>query len=446
MSALRELIAADADGSDDIVGGGRTLSRAALKALGPGGALGPEARVAVSIREPLALIEVLAAIDGAVAALLLVSPGQSPEVLATLAEREACDALVSDRADLGADVIAPADAIDEQPEGDAIATDWLMTTSGTTGIPKIIRHRLKHLARTVFRFEGGAAPSWGLLYDMTRFAGMQVALQALIGGGRLIAVETEGRALADQVSALASGGCTHLSATPTLWRRLLMVPGIGDLKLRQATLGGETVEQDVLDGLARAFPDARLTHIYASTEAGVGFAVNDGRAGFPASFLDRAPGGVKLKIADDLLWLRPPDAADRPPSPTLEIDDESYICSGDIVSAEAGRVHFKGRESGLINVGGVKVYPETVERVIAGVPGVTLARVSAKKNPITGALVIAEVVAEKSADRKALKAAIMVKCKAELEREAAPSAIRFVDALEVNAAGKLDRRQPGPTT
>ena len=47
-------------------------------------------------------------------------------------------------------------------------------------------------------------------------------------------------------------------------------------------LSGEVADQTVFDQLRAAFPDARVAHAFASTEAGVAFDVNDGLAGFPA--------------------------------------------------------------------------------------------------------------------------------------------------------------------
>ena len=46
----------------------------------------------------------------------------------------------------------------------------------------------------------------------------------------------------------------------------------------------------------------------------------------------------------------------------------------------------------MINVGGDKVHPEEVERAVLSHPGVRLVRVYAKSNPITGALVAADIV------------------------------------------------------
>lgn len=185
----------------------------------------------------------------------------------------------------GPSVRRPAEAMvaageDAEARTDATPTRWLMTTSGTTGLPKMVPHTLATLSRSTSRFEGGTVQTWGLLYDPTRFAGLQVVLQALIGGGPLALPDT-GRPLSEQVEALAAAGCTALSATPTLWRRILMAQGHERLALRQATLGGEIVDQGTIDALRSAFPNARITHIYASTEAGVGFSVRDGAGRLP---------------------------------------------------------------------------------------------------------------------------------------------------------------------
>ena len=57
-----------------------------------------------------------------------------------------------------------------------------------------------------------------------------------------------------------------------------------------------------------------------------------------------------------------------------------------------GRYYFAGREDGTINVGGLKVHPEEVEAVINRHPQVSMSLVRTKKSPITGAIVIADVV------------------------------------------------------
>lgn len=423
---------------------GRGLDGPALRDTGVATDVGPQARVALKLHDPLDLIRALAALDGQVRAILLLSHALPPETARLLAQAAGCTVLVSDSLPEGKGDIAvrpPAAVLGPQRRADPLPTEWLMTTSGTTGLPKIVPHTLRSLARSVYRFtttDPAALPVWGLLYDPTRFAGLQVVLQALIGGGKLVAADTA-LPLADQVATLADHGCTHLSATPTLWRRLLMVPGHGRLALRQVTLGGEIADQPTLNAVRAAFPQARLSHIYASTEAGVGFSVTDGVAGFPTAYLDRAPGNVRLKIEDGILWLCPPVTSLVPGLPGIEVDGAGYVRSGDRVTVEGDRVIFLGRENGLINIGGVKVYPETVEAVVKTVPGVALVQILAKRSPVTGALVVAEVQLDPGADPGAVRRLIQETCRARLPREAVPAIIRFVEGFATNAAGKLVR-------
>ena len=445
MTPLAQQIVPYHAGSAVLGVAGRFVGLTELQETGLSQAIRPDARVALHLSDPLQVIRALAALDGQVAAILLLSYTLAPHTALLLAQTARCTAFVSDdmptaHSDMTAipfsDLLGPSRRIDP------LATEWLMTTSGTTGVPKIVPHSLRSLSRSVYRFTASSplttAPVWGLLYDPTRFAGLQVVLQALIGGGQLVAIDTS-LPLAEQVAALADHGCTHLSATPTLWRRLMMVPGHSRLPLRQVTMGGEIADQPTLNAVRAAFPAARLSHIYASTEAGVGFSVTDGLAGFPLTYLDQAPGTVRLKIQDGILWLRPAITEIIPGLPDIEIDPEGYIRSGDQVLIAGARVLFLGRENGLINIGGVKVYPETVEAIVKTVPGVALVRVFAKSSPVTGSLVVAEVQLRDGADPGAIRRLIQDTCRTHLDREAVPAIIRFVADFATNAAGKLVR-------
>lgn len=435
MASLAQRLAPRSEGADIAIG---PQNRVAQAPVTIGGTAGSDI-IALCISDPVSFVKTLIHLDGSVAQLVLLSHALPSETVSVLLENAGCTQLVTDRTDLVTPLeqCTPEAAIAATVPADG-ATKWTLTTSGTTGLPKLIPHTLNSLTRTVARGNPSTPPRWGLLYDPTRFAGLQVVLQALIGGGVLLTPDTHAP-LADQIAMLKAQGCTHLSATPTLWRRLLMAPGFSDLSLKQITLGGEIVDQQVLDTLAAAHPCARITHIYASTEAGVGFAVTDGQAGFPTHFLQESA-NIGMKIVDEVLWLRPPLGAQRSLDCTkVETDSEGFIRSGDRIQLKDGRAHFLGRDNGTINVGGVKIHPEMVEQTIMAIAGVKLAKISAKKNPISGALVVAEVMADDDIDTKALKFAIQAHCKATLEREAVPAIIRFVDTLTLNAAGKLIR-------
>jgi acyl-coenzyme A synthetase/AMP-(fatty) acid ligase len=89
----------------------------------------------------------------------------------------------------------------------------------------------------------------------------------------------------------------------------------------------------------------------------------------------------------------------------------------------------------------MKVYPEEVEAVINGHPKVEMSLVRTKKNPITGALVVADVVlkSEPEAGCSELRIDILRLCREALPTHKVPALINFVPALAVADTGKLIR-------
>ena len=309
-------------------------------------------------------------------------------------------------------------------------TRWLIATSGTTGEPKLISHSLNSLSRTVKPLQTTAPRRWGCLYPVTRFAGLQVFLQAILGEGMLV-VPPPSRNVGEIIAALAAADCDALCGTPSMCRRLLMHPLAQQLKPRQITLGGEIADAAVLRQLARTYPHARISHVYASTEFGVGFSVTDGRAGFPAEWLQHGAPGCELQICEDELYLRMRgDAVNA---------TEAFMPSGDRVQVRADRVYFLGRTSSAINVGGNKVMPEEVEGVIQEVPGVAVARVSARRSSILGSLVVAEVVASEAASKEELQKRIDAHCRNRLQAFKVPARIALVSNIMLSSTGKIER-------
>src|SRR6202041_2341445 len=152
-----------------------------------------------------------------------------------------------------------------------------------SGVPKIVSHTLEGLTGAIVADSPArTGPAvWATFYDIRRYGGLQIFLRAIIGGGSLVLSEP-GEALADHVARLNEKAVTHISGTPSHWRKLLMSGAASAFSPRYVRLSGEIADQAVLDGLRQAFPEASMGHAYASTEAGLGFAVNAGRERFPA--------------------------------------------------------------------------------------------------------------------------------------------------------------------
>jgi acyl-CoA synthetase (AMP-forming)/AMP-acid ligase II len=291
----------------------------------------------------------------------------------------------------------------------------------------------------------GMPPVWGTFYDIRRYGGLQIFFRAIIGGGSLI-LSQAGEPVADHLARLARHGVTHLSGTPSHWRRALMSPALRSIAPRYVRLSGEIADQAVLDNLRAFFPDAGIGHAYASTEAGVAFEVNDGLAGFPASFVDVGHGDVDIKIEDGSLRLRSRRTAASyvgRAAPQLR-DDDGFVDTGDMVELRGDRYHFVGRKGGIINVGGQKVNPEEVEAAINRHPAVWASLVRARKNPITGAIVAADVVLKDPSIPGSAAAAqteheIIALCREHVAPYKVPAMIRFVPGLTVSESGKLLR-------
>ncbi len=322
-------------------------------------------------------------------------------------------------------------------EGQEPAGRIFMMTSGTTGAPKIAAHSLEALLSRAKAGASKASPGakWLLTYQPTGFAGLQVQLTAAITGGVIVtpAARTPGGFL----EAARSLGVTQISATPTFWRAFLMTMRPGELDLRQITLGGEAADQATLDRVRKALPAARITHIYASTEAGVVFSVHDGLEGFPAAWLESAHQGAELRVHDGFLHIRTPNAMRNYVSDTPQpIQNDGWLATADRVELRGDRAYIIGRDDSTINVGGSKVYPLAVEQFLLQQQGVLEARVFGQANPITGFLVAAEVVIAPELDPAATRSAILAACREGLAAYQVPRVFKIVESIAVRASGK----------
>jgi acyl-coenzyme A synthetase/AMP-(fatty) acid ligase len=403
--------------------------------------------VADQLVSALAIME----IDGVARRMLLCPPDLAADHISTLVADAEIDAVVTDRpaqwAASGIDLVVSAQtplqaATRTQTER---ATEWLMLTSGTSGAPKIVGHTLEGLSGAIVA-DGparGAAPVWATFYDIRRYGGLQIFLRAVIGGGSMVLSEP-GEPVADYVARLREKSVTHISGTPSHWRKLLMSGAASDFSPRYVRLSGEIADQAVLDGLSRAFPSASIGHAYASTEAGVGFAVNDGLEGFPADMIGVNRDGVEMKVEDGSLRIRSMRTAHAyvGRQAAALTDAEGFVDTGDMVERRGDRYHFVGRRGGIINIGGLKVHPEEIEAVINRHAEVRMSRARSRRSPITGAIVVADVVladGDSAGRSDEIRNAIMADCRASLASHKVPAVIRFVPSLDVTAAGKLAR-------
>jgi acyl-coenzyme A synthetase/AMP-(fatty) acid ligase len=437
------------------------LATVELPALAHGSSLGgrlEELRgrsVLLVVKDPLRAALAMLELDGVAARLVLCPADLAVEHLPAVARGSAADACVGDvdgpaarlagiRLAVG---IEPRLSGTDAPRHTSHTTEWVLLTSGTTGVPKLVQHDLATLTHALTDTRPAPEPIvWGTFYDIRRYGGLQIFLRAMPFGSLVPA--DSGEPMVAFLKRARAAGVTHISGTPSHWRKALMSGAAANIAPRYVRLSGEIADQAVLDALRAAYPEATIAHAFASTEAGVAFEVRDGLAGFPASLVNAPAAKVQLTVSGGTLHIRSggnahgylgADAA------AFARGSDGAIDTGDLVEERAGRYHFLGRRGGVINVGGLKVYPEEIEAVINAHPWVRMSLVRARRSPITGAVVVADVVlADEIPDSgrpapEQLTSELIQSCREALAAYKVPATIRVVPALEVSASGKLVR-------
>jgi acyl-coenzyme A synthetase/AMP-(fatty) acid ligase len=411
--------------------------------------------ILIATRDQLGAALALIELDGLARRMVLATPDVSRAHLEHVVAAAGIDAVaVDDGRAAEADLVQVAVRVAAPPAASAVdrrareATEWVLLTSGTTGAPKLVLHSLESLAGALPRQDAaGSAIVWSTFYDIRRYGGLQIFLRAVLGGSPLV-LSSPQEPVREFLARAAAAGVTHISGTPSHWRRALMSGAAQLIAPRYVRLSGEIADQAVLDALRAAYPGARISHAFASTEAGVAFDVTDGRAGFPAAMVGADAGSAALRVEDGTLRVRSARTASRYLDRGAEplIDRDGFVDTGDMVELRDGRYYFIGRKGGIINVGGLKVHPEEVEAVINADPRVRMSLVRARRNPITGAVVVAEVVLADAdaagaagAAADALKSELLDACRRALPAHKVPTMLRFVAALELTPAGKLVR-------
>lgn len=456
-SSLWNALVATGDGRDSFIGGAEAcVPRSALVTGSILDGRADELRgcsVVVVTANQLTAALTLFELDG-IARRIILYPGElTLDYLPFVVHAAEVDAVVSDRTTFGSNIphvryfMPCAHKIVPQnyDRSGQCQTEWVLLTSGTVGPPKLVVHTLSSLTGVIRPNQSQPGNVvWSTFYDIRRYGGLQIFLRATLTGTSLILSSPE-ESTSDFLARAGAHGVTHISGTPSHWRRALMSPSARLMSPEYVRLSGEIADQAILNQLKTAYPQARLAHAFATTEAGVAFEVNDGDSGFPAGVVEQTP-NVEMKIEDQTLRIRSSRTANRylgDHAPEIK-DADGFVDTRDMVELRNGRYFFVGRRDGIINVGGIKVHPEEVEAVINQHPSVRMSMVHAKKNPVTGAIVVADVILSASAtppasEGNALQREIMHFCRQTLSSYKVPAMINFVSTLPISESGKIAR-------
>ncbi|TWH99141.1 AMP-binding enzyme [Flavobacterium tiangeerense] len=304
--------------------------------------------------------------------------------------------------------------------------EWKITlfTSGTTGMPKKVCHNYKSITRFVKLDEINKDNIWGFAYNPTHMAGIQVFFQALLNGNGI--VRLFGLMPISIFKDIDENRITHISATPTFYR--MMLPSEDKFpSIIRITSGGEKFNEKTISQLSEIFPNARITNVYASTEAGTLFASeNDVFSIKPELMHLIQVVNEELLIHNSLMG-------------SSDLITQDWYNTGDvleIITENPLKFRFVTRKSDIINVGGYKVNPLEVEEAILSVHGIKDVRVYSKSNSVLGNIICCDVVRD---NNQISESSIRTLLQLKIQEYKIPRMIRFVNELSTTRTGKIKR-------
>ncbi|MEP4808601.1 MAG: fatty acid--CoA ligase family protein, partial [Luteolibacter sp.] len=197
--------------------------------------------------------------------------------------------------------------------------------------------------------------------------------------------------------------------------------------------------------VAKAFQERfhlPLTQALGIIEVGLPI-LNAERAGDLPEALGKPLAGYEAKVAGDgELLLKGPGMFDAyliPWQRREEILQEGWFGTGDLAELlEDGTVVMRGRKKSVINVGGMKVFPEEIEAVLNAHPAVARSRVFPERHPSLGSFPCAEVILEEGAEMPKVRE-MRQHCMEKLASYKIPLQFSVVDSIALTASGKVKR-------
>ncbi|MDT9685984.1 amino acid adenylation domain-containing protein [Streptomyces sp. TRM76323] len=348
---------------------------------------------------------------------------------------------------------------------------YVIFTSGSTGRPKAVgvEHRAlsAHVAAAREAF-GVTAGDRVLAFSSFSFdASLDQLLPALSRGAAVVIRPDEQWHPARLVEEVRRHGITVVNLPPTYWaelaRSLTGDAAAALASLRLLILGGEAVPPGPLAAWRARVPHARVCNAYGPTETTVTATAYDvppgakdpdrvpiGRPlGARRAYVVDARGGLAAVGETGELLVGGPELArgylGRPALTAERFVPDPYggaggrlYRTGDLVRLRPdGELEFLGRVDDQVKVRGFRVELGEVEAVLRECPGVAAAAAAARPDA-SGALgLVGYVVA--GPEGGVGTAALRAWCADRLPHYAVPSDFAVLDALPVNASGKLDR-------
>jgi O-succinylbenzoic acid--CoA ligase len=306
-------------------------------------------------------------------------------------------------------------------------------TSGTSGAPKGVCLSRRALLAAC-EAHAAALPwaphdRWLLAMPLAHVGGLSVVLRSL-WARRAVVLGPERFDPDTLLDTLQRNAVTLLSVVPAMLARLVDRPP--PPSLRAVLVGGAACPAELLArGRAAGWP---LLPTYGLSEACAQVCTQRLDDPQPSGVGPPLP-GVEVRVREGGIEVRGPTRMDgflgEPP-----LAPDAWYATGDAGRLdERGHLHVLGRLDDRIVTGGENVDPLAVEDALRTHPAVRDACVVGVPDPVWGQRVTALIVADDVSPEE-----LRAHLEGRVASFALPRLYRFVDALPVTAAGKLDRR------
>jgi acyl-CoA synthetase (AMP-forming)/AMP-acid ligase II len=340
----------------------------------------------------------------------------------------------------------------------------IMSTSGSSGVPKLVPWTHHNLAASIGGIVGGyrLGPSDATVAVMPLFHGhgLVAALLATLASGGTVLLPAKGRFTAHTFwDDVVAAGATWYTAVPTIHRILLRraaeggpdhrraIPPLRFIRTCSAPIGPDTVaalESTFRTTVLAAYGMTETTHQASSVLPGSAPATRTHTVGTPTAttvLIRTATGDAAAAGEAGEVWLRGPTVArgylGAPSTADRVALSGGWVRTGDLGLLDLDdELVITGRIKNLINRGGEKISPEHVEEVLTCHPAVLAAAVVGVPDPVYGERVAAVVVTDGTVDAAA---DLTEYCRTRLTSYEVPQTIVFTDALPATAKGDVDR-------
>jgi o-succinylbenzoate---CoA ligase len=330
------------------------------------------------------------------------------------------------------------------PRPTAVDTALVVTTSGSTGVPKGVAHTRAALeaatAASLARLGCGPGDRWVLALPAHHIAGVMVVLRAWALGSDPIVVSPGDP---ERIGAAGSHPRTHLAVVPTQLGRLLTA-GVEVGRFASILVGGAEAEPVLLARARDA--GARVVTTYGMTET-AGGVVYDGAPLDGVEVALTEDGAIQLRGPMLFAGYRDPvtpdtgaDAVDGEHAGGLDAD--GWFTTPDrgrwVTGPSGRRLEVLGRRDDVIVSGGENVPASAVAATLRSLPSIADVAVTGRPDPDWGEVVVAVAV---PADPLAAPSLDDLRAHVAARHPAvfAPRGLVLVDALPRDAMGKLRR-------